>query len=102
MKITGKELRQKWLDFYKARGHADIGAVSLPFMFLFGAEKGRLIAPVVLGFSATLLVSFELSRIGGAEGFVDLGAALGLAGIAAALYAVSWLVSVIIVQKRDF
>ena len=29
MKITGKELRQKWLDFYKARGHADIGAVSL-------------------------------------------------------------------------
>ncbi len=77
-------------------------AVSLPFMFLFGAEKGRLIAPVVLGFSATLLVSFELSRIGGAEGFVDLGAALGLAGIAAALYAVSWLVSVLIVQKRDF
>lgn len=29
MKITSKELRQKWLDFYKARGHEDIGAVSL-------------------------------------------------------------------------
>ncbi len=29
MKITGKELRQKWLDFYKSKGHADIGAVSL-------------------------------------------------------------------------
>ncbi len=29
MKITGKELRQKWLDFYTSRGHTDIGAVSL-------------------------------------------------------------------------
>ncbi len=29
MKITAKELRQKWLDFYQARGHVDIGAVSL-------------------------------------------------------------------------
>ena len=29
MKITSKELRNKWLSFYKARGHVDIGAVSL-------------------------------------------------------------------------
>ncbi len=29
MKITGKELRQKWLDFYKSKGHVDVGAVSL-------------------------------------------------------------------------
>ena len=29
MKITGKELREKWLNFYKERGHVDIGAVSL-------------------------------------------------------------------------
>ena len=29
MKITAKELRQKWLDFYKSKGHVDIGAVSL-------------------------------------------------------------------------
>lgn len=29
MKITGKELRRKWLDFYIERGHVDIGAVSL-------------------------------------------------------------------------
>lgn len=29
MKITSKELRKKWLDFYKERGHVDIGAVSL-------------------------------------------------------------------------
>ncbi len=29
MKITSKELRTKWLEFYKARGHVDIGAVSL-------------------------------------------------------------------------
>ena len=29
MNITGKELRQKWLDFYKSKGHVDIGAVSL-------------------------------------------------------------------------
>lgn len=29
MKITSKELRNKWLNFYKQRGHADIGAVSL-------------------------------------------------------------------------
>ncbi len=29
MKITGKELRQTWLDFYKSKGHTDIGAVSL-------------------------------------------------------------------------
>ena len=29
MKITSKELRQKWLNFYKERGHEDIGAVSL-------------------------------------------------------------------------
>jgi len=28
-KITSKELRQKWLDFYKGKGHVDIGAVSL-------------------------------------------------------------------------
>lgn len=27
--ITSKELRKKWLDFYKSKGHADIGAVSL-------------------------------------------------------------------------
>ena len=29
MKITSKELRSKWLEFYKKRGHVDIGAVSL-------------------------------------------------------------------------
>jgi len=29
MKITSKELREKWLNFYKERGHEDIGAVSL-------------------------------------------------------------------------
>lgn len=29
MKMTSKELRQKWLDFYKSKGHVDIGAVSL-------------------------------------------------------------------------
>ena len=29
MKITSKQLRQTWLDFYKQRGHVDIGAVSL-------------------------------------------------------------------------
>jgi len=29
MKITSKELREKWLNFYKDRGHVDIGAVSL-------------------------------------------------------------------------
>ena len=29
MKITSKELRKKWLDFYKEIGHVDIGAVSL-------------------------------------------------------------------------
>jgi len=29
MKITSKELRNKWINFYKERGHVDIGAVSL-------------------------------------------------------------------------
>lgn len=29
MKLTSKELREKWLNFYKERGHVDIGAVSL-------------------------------------------------------------------------
>ena len=29
MKITSKELRNKWLNFYEARGHKNIGAVSL-------------------------------------------------------------------------
>ncbi len=29
MKITSKELRQKWISFYESRGHVDIGAVSL-------------------------------------------------------------------------
>ena len=29
MKITSKELREKWLSFYESKGHADIGAVSL-------------------------------------------------------------------------
>ena len=29
MQITSKELRKLWLDFYKERGHIDIGAVSL-------------------------------------------------------------------------
>lgn len=29
MKITSKQLREKWLNFYNARGHVDIGAVSL-------------------------------------------------------------------------
>ncbi len=29
MKITSKELRDIWLNFYKERGHVDIGAVSL-------------------------------------------------------------------------
>lgn len=28
-KITSKKLRQTWLDFYKSKGHKDIGAVSL-------------------------------------------------------------------------
>lgn len=29
MKITSKTLRNMWLDFYKSKGHKDIGAVSL-------------------------------------------------------------------------
>lgn len=29
MKITSSELREKWLSFYKSKGHTDIGAVSL-------------------------------------------------------------------------
>lgn len=29
MKITAQELRDKWLSFYKERGHVDIGGVSL-------------------------------------------------------------------------
>lgn len=29
MKITAKELRQKWIGFYESKGHTDIGAVSL-------------------------------------------------------------------------
>lgn len=29
MKITSKQLREKWLKFYEARGHVNIGAVSL-------------------------------------------------------------------------
>lgn len=29
MKISSSELRSKWLEFYKAKGHKDIGAVSL-------------------------------------------------------------------------
>ena len=29
MKITSKQLRKTWLDFYKERGHVDIGGVSL-------------------------------------------------------------------------
>ncbi len=29
MKITSKELRNKWLSYYEARGHVNIGAVSL-------------------------------------------------------------------------
>ncbi|MDE6059769.1 MAG: alanine--tRNA ligase [Clostridia bacterium] len=29
MKITSKELRQKWIKFYEEKGHLDIGAVSL-------------------------------------------------------------------------
>lgn len=29
MKITSKELRKIWLDFYKEKGHVDIGSVSL-------------------------------------------------------------------------
>lgn len=29
MKITSKQLRETWLNFYKQRGHIDIGAVSL-------------------------------------------------------------------------
>ena len=29
MKITSKELREKWIKFYEGKGHVDIGAVSL-------------------------------------------------------------------------
>ena len=29
MKITSKELRQKWISYYEGKGHVDIGAVSL-------------------------------------------------------------------------
>lgn len=29
MKITSKQLRQKWLEFYESKGHVNIGAVSL-------------------------------------------------------------------------
>ena len=29
MKITSKELREKWLSFYESKGHVNIGAVSL-------------------------------------------------------------------------
>ena len=81
-------------------------ALTMPFMFALGAEKGRFVAPVVMGFTGTTLAMFEISRVNLSGGMpaetVDIKLALGLAAAAVALYAVSWLASVLLVARRDF
>ena len=81
-------------------------AVSLPFMFVLGAEKGRLASPFVIGIVVAIIVAFESDRIiidnDVQMGNVNMKMALLLVLIAAVLYAVSWVLSSALVKRRDF
>lgn len=78
-------------------------AITLPFVFLFGAEKGRYIYLIFIAFfaSAAIIflnnVSFQFS-----EGFsAGYNIPLLLCGISVLLYAVSWIISAAIHERKD-
>ncbi len=81
-------------------------AVLLPFIYKFGSEKGRLTYYMVLGGVCGLLaLASNMQAVSGNDPFVliqnpAIGA--GLLGICAAVYALSWYLSIRFYQKRAF
>ena len=74
-------------------------SVTLPFMFKYGAEKGRIFYYIVIGVACTvsLILTNELSVT-----FSEKGVGIVIAVcVAAAIYIVSWLASVAFYKKRE-
>ena len=72
-------------------------AVLLPFVFRFGAEKGRIAYYVVIGV-ACAVSTFVAGR--GSLAIAGVSGAI-LVAAAAALYAVSWLLSIAAYNRRE-
>ena len=78
-------------------------SIMMPFMFRFGTEKGRLAYLIVFGSALTAALSIaNLSYMGGDTPIIErLGLHwCALCLIAAALYVLSWRLSIVLYQKR--
>ena len=74
-------------------------ALMLPFIFRFGAEKGRVIYAVVAGFFAAAAVAGWIATDLGGD-FPDVSG-VPLAVAALALYALSWRLALLLYNKRE-
>ena len=78
-------------------------AISLPFMFKFGVEKGRMVHLFTIGIICaacfvlpTLIGNIDMSGEIAFNGFL-----LGFCAICVCLYALSWYLSIIFYKKRE-
>ena len=79
-------------------------AVCLPFMFIFGVEKGRIAYYVVLGLTVASIMVVSVGVVSGtdAQPILPSGGLLPLLCLAGiALYALSWYLSIAFYRNRD-
>lgn len=79
-------------------------SVCLPFMFIFGVEKGRISYYVMLGLTVASIMVVSVNVISGAnqQPALPSGGALPLLCLAGiALYALSWCLSIAFYRNRD-
>jgi len=76
-------------------------AVTLPFMFKFGVEKGRMVYYIMLGFSVALsLLAMKYFNAGGK--LSDSALFLPVGAFAVILFVCSWRLSIRFYSKREF
>ena len=77
-------------------------AISLPFMFRFGVEKGRLAYLIMVGVvCAGGMISADVLTAALEKNLSPLTAMGAAAGVSVLLFALSWVVSIKLYQKRE-
>lgn len=77
-------------------------ALTLPFVFAFGAEKGRIAYYVVIGMACAAGIILSRIFVRDLPKQVTMNAALPVMGIAVVgLYALSWYLSIVLYRRRD-
>lgn len=86
-------------------------ALTLPFMYLFGAERGRLAYIIVIGVSVAVVSGSIISggaeeiapgNAAAAEGAVPVAVSASIFAVTVVIFALSWLASVAVYKRREF